>query len=258
MTLKEVRDNVLRVLWLEYNTIVPSYIFEDVTTAINSALQLIAQSPLDYFRKEEVDITFGVGETEKDLYVEAQVSEIIGGVWVPAENNRELHRITDESEFNQFFQRFYGMNELDAVDSGVLEASYYMVKTRRSYSENSSRDSAQAILAIKPAPTSAITLRMLAAKAAVSYTTAEITNLVGTEVTPVPNNCVETIFLPIARWYAMRSHFFFEKEKANMFEQDATRAMQALQVSNPDMGTRSHMADQLRKPSANPQPAQAT
>jgi hypothetical protein len=247
MTLKEVRDNVLRVLFLENSATVPSYIWEDATTAINSALQLMHQSPLDYFRKEQIDVVYGAGEDEKDLFAEASVQEVIGPVWIPSLGGRELHRITDESEFNQFFQRFYGMSEADAVDSGVPEASYYLIRSRRSYSENSNQDSSQCLLAIKPAPTADTTLRLLVAKAAASFTTATITNLDGSEVTPVPANHVETSFLPLARWYAMRSHFFFEKDKIEMINQDAARAMQSLQVSDPEMGTRSHMAEQLRK-----------
>lgn len=253
MTLLELRANILRVLWLEYPNTTPDYIYADATTAINSALQLMHKSPLDYFRKEQIDVEFGVSETEKDLYNEAQVSEVIGPVWIPAEDNRELSRIYDESEFNQFFQRHYGQTEAEAVADGVPEASYYFIRTRRSYSENAGKDSSQCLLAIKPAPTAAITLRLLVAKAAPRFTTNYIKNLNGTEVTPVPGDCVETILLPLARMYAMRSHFFFEKDKIPMFEQDAARAIQILQVTDPEMGTNSHMAEHLRKGGAQPQ-----
>jgi hypothetical protein len=233
---------------MEYQNTVPSYIWADVTTAINSALQTMHQSPLDYFRKEQIDVTFAAAQNEKDLYVEASVQEVIGPVWIPAQDNRELHRINDESEFNQFFQRFYGMSESDAVASGVPEASYYMIRSRRSYSENSGKDSSQCLLAIKPTPTSSTIIRLLVSKAPPFYTTDEITNLVGNEETPVPSSYVETIFLPLARWHAMRSHFFFEKDKAAMIESDAMRALQALQITNPDMGTKSSMAEKLQKP----------
>lgn len=247
MTLKELRDNVSRVLWLETSANVPDYIWEDVTMAINSALQLMHQSPLDYFRKEEIDVVYSIGETSKDLYDEASAQEVIGPVWIPAESNRELHRITDQSEFNQFFQRFHGKTEAAAVSDGHPEASYYFVQTRRSYSENSGQDSSQCNLLIKPAPTAEITLRLIVSKAAAVFTVATITNLVGAEVTPVPADNVETILLPLARWYATRSHFFFEKDKLELINADAQRAMTSLQVSDPELGTKSHMAEQARK-----------
>ena len=149
MTVKDVRDNVLRVLWMEYPATVPAYIWADVTTAINSALQHIHQTPLDYYRKEEVDIVFD-NVSELDLYAVAQAQEVIGPVWIPSQDNRELERIMDESDYNQVFERYYGLTEADAVTLGVPEAMFYMVKTRRSYSENSGKDASSCILAIRP------------------------------------------------------------------------------------------------------------
>ena len=223
MTLKELRDNVLRVLWLEGAGTIPDYIWEDATTAINSALQLMHQSPLDYFRKEQGNLTFAGGETEKDLFALLGANELIGPVWITA-TGRELHRITDESEFNQFFQRFYGRG-----------------------SEDSGRASSLVTLVIKPPPTASVGVTVVVAKKADSYDTATVKAWTGSEVTAVPGDAVETILLPLARMYAMRSHFFFEKDKIPMFEQDAARSLQSLQVTDPEMGTKSHMAEQLRK-----------
>jgi hypothetical protein len=256
MTLKELRDNVLRVLWMEQQATVPDYIWEDVTTAINSALQLMFSSPLDYFRKEEYEVTFAAGETEKDLYSEDNIQEVVGPLWIAAEENRELHRITDESEFNQFFQRFFGMSEADAVTAGTPAPSYYLVRTRRSYSENSGRDASQCILAIKPAPTATVLIKMLCAKSAPEYSTATVTAWGGSEVTPVPGHKMETTLLSLARWYAMRSHFFFEKDKIELINADAARAMQMLQVTDPEMGTKSHMVEQLAKQASQPRTEQ--
>lgn len=246
MTLKELRDNVLRVLWLEGAGTIPDYIYEDATTAINSALQLMHQSPLDYFRKEQGDLTFTSGQTEKDLFALLGADELIGPVWISAEDNRELHRITDESEFNQFFQRFYGKTEAQAIAAGVPAPSYYFVRTRRG-SEDYGRDSSLATLVIKPAPTATVVVTVVFAKKAASYETDTVKAWTGAEVTAVPGDAVETILLPLARMYAMRSHFFFEKDKIPMFEQDAARSLQSLQVADPEMGTKSHMAEQLRK-----------
>lgn len=245
MTLKELRDNVLRVLWLEGAGTIPDYIYEDATTAINSALQLMHQSPLDYFRKEQGNLTFAGGETEKDLFALLGANELIGPVWITA-TGRELHRITDESEFNQFFQRFYGKTEAQAIAAGVPAPSYYFVRTRRG-SEDSGRDSSLVTLVIKPPPTASVGVTVVVAKKADSYDTATVKAWTGSEVTAVPGDAVETILLPLARMYAMRSHFFFEKDKIPMFEQDAARSLQSLQVTDPEMGTKSHMAEQLRK-----------
>jgi len=249
MSIKEVRDNILRVLWLENQATVPAYIWEDVTTAINSALQHIHQTPLDYFRKEEVDVVFN-GVSEVDLFATHSAQELIGPVWLPTEDNRELQQVMDESEFNNLFDRYYGMSEADALAAGVPEASFYYIKTRRSYSENGNKDSSRCILAIKPVPSASITVRTLVSKAPASYTTSQIQTINDNEVTPIPADCVETILLPIARWYAMRSHFFFEKDKKDLFEQDALRAMSAINVTDPAMGTDSKMAERLKRDSS--------
>ena len=247
MTLKELRDNVLRVLWMEGAGTIPDYIYEDATTAINSALQLMHQSPLDYFRKEEGTLYYSAGTSSANLNTLYGANELIGPVWIEAENNRELHRITDESEFNQFFPRFYGKTEAQAVADGVPAPSYYFVKTRREAAEDSGRDSSGAYIEIKPTPTADVSISLIYARKAAVFETSYIKDLSGSEVTPVPADAVETILLPLARMYAMRSHFFFEKDKIPMFEQDSARAMQSLQVSDPEMGTKSHMAEQLRK-----------
>lgn len=247
MTLLELRNNVLRVLWLENPSTAPDYIYEDVTTAINSAFQLIHQSPLDYFRKEEISVTFGVAENEKDLWSEANAAEVIGPLWVPLQGSRELTQIHDQSEFNQLFRRMYGFSESEASANGVPDATFYMVKTRRSYSEDSAKDSSQCIVAIKPTPTASIDISMIVAKRPSNFTVSEIQDAVGTEVLSVPNDAVETILLPVARYYAMRSHFFYDEDKVEMIQQDFVSAMQSLKISDPEKGTQSHMSEMLRK-----------
>ena len=249
MTLKELRDNVLRALWLEQQATVPSYIWEDVTTAINSALQLMFESPLDYFRKEQISVTFNTGEDAKNLSEVSGVTEVIGPVWIPAQGSRELHRITDQSEWNQLYQRFFGKTESEAIAAGLQTGSFYFIETRRSYSDGGGADASSVLINIKPAPTEQLKLALIVAKAAPSYSVATITGLSGSEVTPVPDAKMETILLPLARWYAMRSHFFFEKDKVEMFQNDAARAMKTIKVTDPEMGTASHMAEQIRKQS---------
>jgi len=245
MTITQVRDNLLRLLYLEYNNTVPDFIWQEVTTAINTALQIMHQSPDDYFRKEEIDVTFNAGETEKPI---SNVLEVIGPVYIPTEDNRELERVNEESEFNQFFQRFYGTTESEAVADGVQEASYYHVKTRRSYSKSSGQDSAGLSIAIKPATTASVTIRAIVAKEAASFSVQEIQD--GVSYTPVPAASVETILLPIARWYVMRSHFFFAKDKVEHIVEDYKRAMLSIQISDPDMGT--HITRAIKKQEKSP------
>lgn len=250
MTVKELRDNVLRVLWLESAGTVPAYIWEDVTTAINSALQLMWQSPEDYFRNQDHDFTISAGSPSYDMPLSVQ--EVLGPLWIEAEDNRELHRITDQSEFNQFFQRFYGMTDAAAIAAGVPEASYYFLKKKKA---GGSTDNVKVTVLVKPTPTADIKITAAVAYEAPNYSVTTITNLVGTETVAVPHAYVESCLLPLARWFAMRSHFFFEKDKVSLIEQDAARAMQLLQVSDPAMGTQSQMAEQLQK-QANQLPAQ--
>jgi hypothetical protein len=250
MTLKELRDNISRVLWLESPVSVPSYIWEDVTTAINSSLQLLYQSPDDYFRKEEVQFTFSAGTSE--LSVGAAYQEVVGPIWIPSEGNRELHQISDRSEFNQFFYRFYGKSESDAVSDGVPSPLCYFVKTR-SGSESSGTDSSITAIMVSPAPTTDVAVKVILSKKPPKYSTSDIENLNGTEEIAIPGGMTETILLPLARWYAMRSHFFFEKDKIPMFESDAQRAMTSINATDPSMGSSSSLMKQIKKMDKNNQ-----
>ena len=243
MTLKELRDNTLRLLWLENSATVPSYIWEDVTTAINSALQVLWQTPKDYFRKQEVTIVIADGSEETSF--DNDVQEVIGPIWIPAESDRELHLIKDQSEWNQFYQRFFGVgSESAALAAGVERVSYYHIKQRF----QNDADPAKVSLQVKPKPSGSDTsLTVVVAKEAASYTVGEITGLSGTELVSIPHAYVESILLPIARWMATRSHYFFEKDKLGLIQQDADRAMKLLDISDTSMGTGSKMAETLKE-----------
>jgi len=230
MTLLEVRNNVLRVLWVEYPTLCPDYIYEDVTTAINSAFQLIWTSPHAYFRQNEFTATVPSGGS---VDLPDSIQEVQTPLWIAAENNRELHRILDQSEFNQFYQRFHGKNEAEAVAAGTAAASYYFIKTRN----QSGEDNTRVTLMVTPKPLVDVDVTYLATTEAPNYTVSEIKTLTSSTTVGMPHKYVESTLLPIARFFAMRSHFFFEKDKAGMISSDVARASAFIGVSNPDAGT---------------------
>jgi len=236
MTLKEVRNNILRVLWLEYPALVPDYIYEDVTTAINSALQLIWMSPHDYFRNVEMTATVPSGGS---VILDQTIQEVHSPLWIISDNNRELHRILDQSEFNQFYQRFHGKTEAEAVADGTNEASYYFIDTKNRAGD----DNVEVTLKVTPKPSADIVVTFNATTEAPNYTVSEIQNVNDTLTVGMPHKYVESTLLPFARFFATRSHFFFEKDKLGQISGDVARASALIGVANPDAGT--DKADQV-------------
>jgi len=234
MNLLELRNNVLRVLWIECPSLAPAYIFEDVTTAINSAYQLIWTSPHSYFRQNELTATVPTGGS---VDLPDSIQEVQTPLWIPSDNSRELHRITDQSEFNQFYQRFHGKTQAEAKADGVSEASYYFIKTRNQVGE----DNAKVTLMVTPPPLADLDITYLATTEAPSYSVSQITNLT-TETVGMPHKYVESTLLPMARFFATRSHFFFEKDKLSMINGDAKRAAAFIGVANPDAGTKNEQS----------------
>ena len=245
MTLKEIRDNVMRMLWLENPATAPSYIFEDVATAINSAFQLLWQTPKDYFRKQELTVTISAATSAAAL--PSTIQEVIGPVWIVGANNREVHRVLDQSDWNQLYQRYFGKSlESDAVAAGVAEVSYYFLKERFQAGE----DNALVTIEVKPLPTTDTTLSYLASTEPIVRTATEIQTLDGTETVGIPHKYVESILLPVARLMATRSHFFLEKDKLPLLQQDAAQALAMLGLSDPEMGTNSALAERAMSPTA--------
>ena len=239
MDLKELRDNILRLLWLERDTIVPSYIFEDVTTAINSALQLLWTTPKDYFRKQELTAT--IAASSDNVTLPDNIQEVVGPLWIGAENDRELQRIEDQSDWNNFWQRFYGVTS--APSSLGNKIHFYFLRERN----QSGAESVQVTLEVKPTPTVETVISYLASAEAPSYEVSTINSLSGGEVIGMPHKYVESLLLPIARWMATRSHYFFDTEKIDLIQQDAARALQMLDLSDPTLGTQSSMAKRIQK-----------
>lgn len=238
MTLEEVRNNVLRVLWVEYPELVPDYIYEDVTTAINSALQLIWTSPHAYFRQTEITAIVPSGGS---VDLPDSIQEVQTPMWIPSQNNRELHRILDQSEFNQFYQRFHGKTEAQAVADGTTEASYYFIKSRNQAGD----DNVKTTLLVTPKPSADLSVTFLATVEAPSFTVDEIQNVNSITTVGMPHKYVESTLLPMARFFATRSHFFFEKDKLSMISADVTRAAAFIGVANPDAGTENNQSEPI-------------
>ena len=231
MTLEEVRNNVLRVLWIEYPQLAPDYIYEDVTTAINSAYQLMWTSPQSYFRQSELTVTV---PSSGEVLLPNEIQEVQTPLWIPSQNNRELHRILDQSEFNQFYQRFTGKTEAEVLAEGYNEASFYFIKTRNQAGE----DNAQVTLQVTPKPSSDIDITLLVTLEPPYFSVCDIQSVTSDTTIGMPHKYVESTLLPMARFFATRSHFFFEKDKIEDIQADVARAAAYIGVANPDAGTK--------------------
>jgi hypothetical protein len=233
MTLKELRDDVLRKVWVEYPATAPTFVFEDVTIAINSALQLMWTAPVDYFRRSKLSFTLNSGVSS--YTVQQDLQEIIGPVTVTS-SGAEIIRARDPQEFAFAAQRFLG-----ASTTGSAVPVVYFVDSTRQVAD----DSVTTDILFSPAPAANTGISIVISTEAPNYTVAEVT-AASTAVIPVPHQYVETVLLPLARNEVAKSHWFWDEKNRASFKEAATMAMAALGVFDPDSGTRSTSTPKIR------------
>ena len=232
MTLKELRDDLLRKVWVEYPSTAPAFVFEDITIAINTALQIMWAGPVDYFRRTKV--TFSL--TTSGEYTCAQdVQEVIGPVTI-ATSGVEIIRSVDQQQFRFMAQRFLGVSAADSLVPLV-----YWVDTERQNAD----DSVVVKMAFSPTPAVALDIKMVVATEAPSYSVAVVTNA-NAEVVPMPHKYVESILLPLARNEVAKSHWFWDEKNREALQGSAAMAMSMLAALDPDTGTRSTSNPKMR------------
>jgi hypothetical protein len=231
MTLKELRDDLLRKVWVEYPNTAPDFVFEDVTIAINAALQIMWSGPVDYFRRTKT--TFSLTTAEK--VCDQNVQEVIGPVII-ASTGAEIIRALDQQQFTFAAQRHLGSA---AMDSAV--PIIYWVDAER----QSADDSVKVTMRFSPTPAASTSITMIVATEAPSYSVATVTSA-NAEVVPIPHKYVESILLPLARNEIAKSHWFWDDKNRAPLKESAGLAMALLSSLDPDAGTRSTSNNKMR------------
>lgn len=217
MTIGDIRDDLLRKVWVESLSNAPGYIVQDVTTAINAALQEFWMSPHRHFRTTPESIVIAGNSSSFDL--PTNIQEVIAPVRA---GGKDLIRISKKGD----------IQNIDRYEYDSAATAFYHIDANRAGSGN---DGVSVTMLVSPAPTNDLTVTFDAVYECPAYTVADVT--AGTVVIPIAHQYIESLFMPIARFAVMQSHWFWEQEKSKFIEADAVAARERLGLSNPDQGT---------------------
>lgn len=202
MTASELRDSLLRTFWAVQPAQTPTYVHEDVAVAVNQAFQALWAAPnYDYLRRRKE--SFSTVNGTASYAMDATLLQMIGPVTTPS---WPLIPLGHKGDYQQFAARYLGA---DASAASGGPRAYYL---ERIYAGDSTASGVTVNLLLVPTPTSAVTVNYEAAFEPPTYTTCELEE---DKVLPIPHGFVETLLLPIARWYLKTSHWFKKSQAVN-------------------------------------------
>lgn len=195
MTRRDIRDDVLRRVWIERPAdAVPDFVLADVATAINQALQTLWTLPReDWFRRQEIEVSLVAGTNRYAL--PSTIQNVLG---VTRANGSELRPVQSRSDIDNYAKRFTGAT----TEANGTPAAFWIERL----ASGGSSDSAAAYLWLAPTPSATATLTMEVSSEAPNYTVAQLDDAVNT--IPMPHAYVESLLLPVARFFATRCHWF--------------------------------------------------
>lgn len=195
MLASQLRDSLLRTLWMEHPDKAPNFLHQDVAVAVNQAFQSLWAAPnLDYLRRRKENFTTTSGEAAYEL--DRTLLSMIGPVTT---SSWPLIPLSSKGDWRHFAPRYLAADP--AAASGQPRA-YYL---ERVLSGNDEADSVTVRLLLAPAPSSAILVEYEAAFEPPVYSDCDLQE---DKPLPIPHGFVETLLLPIARWHLTSSHAF--------------------------------------------------
>lgn len=217
MTLNDLKEDLLRKLWLENPANAPAYILPDVASAINRAYQLLWSSKDDFFRRETATVATTIGAPT--IALPAAVQEVLGPVRISG--GLPLVPLRDEGDYNM-------ASSLYPDASGTGTPRYYYTRRTRA----ATADNVTIVLALLPVPDAVASILIDVANEAPAFTVAQFTAAPST-VLPIPHNYAELYLQPIARKCVTTSHFFWDKDKQAQIDNDYQEALAALGIADP-------------------------
>lgn len=217
LILSQARDDLLSKLGIESFAVAPALAVQDVTIAINGALQTLQTAGQDYFTRQKIAITISAGTA---LY---PISQSIQAVLGPIRLNDSvpLRALLSRGELDQFDRIFEGDTTYGAAQGTPIA---YWVENLNSGSGSGDISKMNVYLAPTPQAGGSITLEVV--DVAPAYTVTDIS--AGTAILPVAQGYIESILLPIARMLVTRSSTFSRPNLLPQLTADYQTAMQRL------------------------------
>jgi hypothetical protein len=215
LTIVQVRNDLLSKLGIEDATLAPTLALQDVAVAINGAMQMLQTAGQDFFTREKLTVSIGVGTA---MYSIAKtVQAVIGPIrW---NDSQPLRALSSRGELDQFDRIFLGVSDFGAALGDPLA---YWVENLRS---GSTGDINQINIWLVPRPQTAGYIVVEIINDAPSYAVADLD---GSIALPVAQNYTESVFLPIARMLITRSSQFSRPDILQQLTDDYQFAMSRL------------------------------
>lgn len=218
LTLVNVRDYLLRTIGQEDPdaATVTTAMLNDVLAAVNYALQTLRTAGPDFFTRSPVAVTLVAGTAAYDL--DDGVQSVLGPVRL---GGRTLRALTSRNELDNFGLIYLGQTT-PGVENGRPLA--YFIEALTQALDDDHEDPSLLRLHLVPAPNSAnagsLTLDGVL----------QVTRLsdFDDDLLPVPQQYVETLFLPIARKHVSGSIYFSSSQLKEQIEAEFAEAMAKL------------------------------
>ncbi|MEI7532854.1 MAG: hypothetical protein WCK57_00660 [Verrucomicrobiae bacterium] len=225
MKITDIRDECYRMLEINAGVTVSDSVKADCANALNRALQVMNLAGKDYFLMETLTQALTIGVSE--YVMAAAIQRVIGPVRL--QGGSHLRELRSRGQYDGFGLYFQGASSM-AVTSGTPVA--YFLESSRS---TSGADSVTLTLCIAPAPVASGTVEFDAIKEPAAYTAA---NMSDTNTTvPVAHQYVETLLVPLVRYFLSRSRYFTNAGKLPLIEADYQAAMSAMGLADPVQNT---------------------
>jgi hypothetical protein len=205
MNLPELRDDLLRQLGVESPAQVPAPVLSDIAAAINAGRQTLWDTAgRDYFIQETLKVTFAPAETQ------AQIPDL-QEIFPPFADTTNARQLIPLTTFTQLAT--YDLLHTP-IDATAITPQAVLVRSNASYSEPET--SPHWTVTITPPPTQQTTIQALCVRRLTNITVAQLND----PATPlrVPNQHIETLLLPLARYALTASKYFTDPARAAIAE----------------------------------------
>lgn len=214
----DVTREILMMWGIESPCKAPDYARRRALNDLNNALQVVwnQAQDRDYWTRATETITLGSGVSSQVL--DDDIQNVIGPARVQA-TLQPLSPIGTRGELDQFADLFL---DSAAADGPV---AYFIERTSQT-----GNDPARCTLHVTPAPTTSTAFLLDIVREAPRF---QDTDIDSCPRIPIPHRYIESLLLPVARYYAMSCHLFVFPERKDQIEAEYAAAMKLMDNANP-------------------------
>ena len=220
----DLRNDLLNLLHFEQTASAPVGAKDDIATALNRAFQEIFLRGPDFFRRSEK--SFNTVAATQAYTLTDDVQEVLEPVRIGLNT---LQKVLSKGDILQWDTRFNGSTSVSA--SSGQPVCFYTERLNNGIS-HTDQEMAQVKIWLAPIPDDVYSVELEVAIEPPTYTRANFCDDPTPEL-PIPHKYVESLLLPVARYFVTDSHYFTDLQKLKGLEQGFTRAFENLGIADP-------------------------